>query len=131
MIAGAVGRTSRAIATTLYLSKGMIRAHPRSIMRKLDAANRALRGGLKLLVCRAGNPPRASRKTYRQLMQATRSWRAWRSCVTAGAKCARVATKNESLSSICNAEPHFVLHSTTRNSRPLKEVVECPTQTEP
>jgi ATP/maltotriose-dependent transcriptional regulator MalT len=52
MIAGAVGRTNRAIATTLYLSEGTIRAHMRSIMRKLNAANRvqaatlALRRGL-------------------------------------------------------------------------------------
>ena len=48
----AVGRTNRAIAATLYLSEGTIRAHMRSIMRKLNAANRvqaatlALRSGL-------------------------------------------------------------------------------------
>jgi DNA-binding NarL/FixJ family response regulator len=48
----AAGRTNRAIAATLYLSEGTIRAHMRSIMRKLNAANRvqaatlALRSGL-------------------------------------------------------------------------------------
>lgn len=48
----AVGRTNRAIAAALYLSEGTIRAHMRSIMRKLNAANRvqaatlALRSGL-------------------------------------------------------------------------------------
>jgi len=48
----AEGRTNRAIAATLYLSEGTIRAHMRSIMRKLNAANRvqaatlAVRSGL-------------------------------------------------------------------------------------
>ena len=50
----AMGKTNRAIAAALYLSEGTIRAHMRSIMRKLNAANRvqaatlALRRGLIL-----------------------------------------------------------------------------------
>jgi DNA-binding NarL/FixJ family response regulator len=51
----AMGKTNRAIAGTLYLSEGTIRAHMRSIMRKLNASNRVQAATLAL--CRGLIPP--------------------------------------------------------------------------